>query len=504
MKQKSKTRFVLIALGLLSPSAANAAIYYVAPDGSDNAPGTVSAPFASWAKGQSAVSAGDTVLFRTGTYTYTKAMGSCGGQTGNVNCVSLDKSGSSGKLIHYMACPGERPVFDFYKVADDCRIRGVYVPGNWIHLKGLELRGVPQNNDKNHESWCIYITGSHNLFELLDTHHNMGPGIIIWGGDANLVLNCDSHDNFDEHTSNGAGESADGFGAHTSAAGGAGNIFRGCRAWWNTDDGYDCITNKEVAIFENCWAWLNGYKPGTSTAIGNGNGFKLGGYGNPPSGAPASPPQNIARRCLSFLNRSAGFYQNHHPVDNIFYNNTAYKNGVNFNTLGYKDGDASMGIYKNNIAFTGVATGSGGGTQAVDNSWNLSPAPAASDFLSVDTAGIYASRKPNGDLPDVKFMRLAGSKYIDKGVDVGLPFSGAVPDLGAFETGAVSTADESMQRKVSRKAGRSSIEASSMEYYDLSGRRIFPAAGKAAGKPAVYAIRPPSASNRTTLVLYMR
>ncbi len=480
-----------MALHIAMLSVTYAATYYVAPDGSDNASGALNAPFASWAKSQSAVSAGDTVLFRAGTYAYTKAMGACGSRTASVNAVSLDKSGSSGKPIHYMAFPGEQPVFDFFKMTDDCRIRGVYVPGSFIHLKGLELRGVPQNNNLNHENWCIYITGSHNIFELLNTHHNMGPGIIIWGGDDNVVLNCDSHDNFDQLTSNGAGESADGFGAHTSATGGAGNVFRGCRAWWNTDDGYDCITNKEVAIFENCWAWLNGYKPGTVTAIGNGNGFKLGGYGMPPSGAPASPPQNIARKCLSFLNRSAGFYQNHHTADNLFYNNTAYKNGVNFNMLGYDGGDKSMGIYKNNIAFSGTATGSGPGAQALGNSWNITPAPAASDFLSVDTAGIFGPRKANGDLPDVKFMHLAGGKYIDQGVDVGLPFSGAAPDLGAFETGAVAAVISGpVQRNLRLRTGFSGGDVHAMKFFDLSGRRIFPAMNNTPGKTSVFVMQP--------------
>jgi hypothetical protein len=497
MKRILGIAFVTFAL----LSRAHAATYYVAPNGSDDAAGVLNAPFASWAKAQTAVSAGDTVLFRAGTYTYTKAIGSCSGQTGSVNAVALDKSGTSGKPIHYMAYPGEIPIFDFYKMTDDCRIRGVYVPGNWIHIKGLELRGVPQNNDLNHESWCIYITGSHNIFELLNTHHNMGPGIIIWGGDANLVVNCDSHDNFDQHTSNGAGESADGFGSHTNAAGTAGNIFRGCRAWWNTDDGYDCITNKEVAIFENCWAWLNGYKPGTTTAIGNGNGFKLGGYGMPPSNAPASPPQNIARCCLSFLNRSAGFYQNHHTADNLFYNNTAYKNGVNFNMLGYDGGDASMGIYKNNIAFTGTATASGPGSQAVDNSWNLSSAPAASDFVSIDTAGIYGPRKANGDLPDVKFMHLTGNNYVDKGVDVGLAFSGAAPDLGAFETGPVPVVISwPIQKRMPSKAVFLTGDIHSTMFFDLSGRRVFPEINSKPIKTSVCVMQP-GGGGRATMVM---
>lgn len=482
-----KTMRRILALLCFAPFAsAHAATYYVAPGGSDNNPGTKENPFASWAKGQTAVAAGDTVLFRGGTYAYTKAIGSCGSQTDNVNAVNLTKSGSAGKRIFYMAYPGEKPVFDFFGMKDDCRIRGVYVPGDYIHLKGLELKGVPQNNNMNHENWCIYITGSHNVFELLDTHHNMGPGIIIWGGDDNLVLNCDSHHNFDELTSNGAGESADGFGAHTNATGGTGNVFRGCRAWWNTDDGYDCISNHEAAVFENCWAWLNGYKPGTTTSIGNGNGFKLGGYGLPPKNPPASPPHNVARHCLSFLNRAAGFYQNHHTTDNYFYNNTAYKNGVNFNMLGYMGGDRSMGIYKNNIAFGGSATSNGPGAQAVNNSWNLPSAPAESDFMSIDTTGISGPRQADGSLPDLKFMRLAGGKYVDKGIDVGLPFRDAAPDLGAFETGEVTgIVFGPGQRKAFIRTDNPGRGLRTLHVFDLSGRRIFPGIDRATRMPCL-------------------
>lgn len=495
---------MLFAFGTHGLSSSFAATWYVAPDGSDAAAGTVSAPFASWAKAQTAVSAGDTVLFRAGTYKYAKTTTTCKSQTDNVNCVVLDKSGSSGKMIHYMAYQGEQPVFDFFDIKDDCRIRGVYVPGSWIHLKGLELKGVPQNNNLNHESWCIYINGSHNIFELLDTHHNMGPGIIIWGGEDNLVLNCDSHDNFDEHTSNGAGESADGFGAHTNVNGGKPNIFRGCRAWWNTDDGYDCISNKSVAIFENCWAWLNGYKPGTMSGIGNGNGFKLGGYGMPPTSSPASPPRNIARNCLSFYNRSAGFYQNHHTADNLFYNNTAYKNGVNFNMLGYSGGDKSMGIYRNNIAFTGTATGNGPGTEAKNNSWNLSPAPAASDFESIDTAGILGPRKADGGLPDVKFMHLAGDKYIDKGIDVELPYNGTAPDLGAFETGTVSVVSGPMIRKIAPAAVSVKTGDGQLLLYDLSGRRVAPDVNTMPGASSLYIVKQNTRGARTGVLLQVR
>ncbi|MFQ6036902.1 MAG: ankyrin repeat domain-containing protein [Sedimentisphaerales bacterium] len=43
-------------------------------------------------------------------------------------------------------------------------------------------------------------------------------------------------------------------------------------------------------------------------------------------------------------------------------------------------------------------------------------------------------RNPDGSLPESDFLRLApGSDAIDAGTDVGLPFVGKAPDLGAFE-----------------------------------------------------------------------
>jgi hypothetical protein len=56
------------------------------------------------------------------------------------------------------------------------------------------------------------------------------------------------------------------------------------------------------------------------------------------------------------------------------------------------------------------------------------------DFASVVAAGMDGARQADGSLPELPFMRLAaGSDLIDSGVDVGLPFAGAAPDLGAFE-----------------------------------------------------------------------
>ncbi len=478
----------IIGVFLFSASAYSS-VYYVAPTGNDASAGTITAPFATWAKGQTAASAGDTVYFRAGVYYYTKATTNCSGKTATVNTVVLNKSGSSGKLIHYMAYPGEIPTFDFYGDTCDCRIRGVDISGSWIHLKGLELRGLPQNNNLNHENWVVFIEGSNNIFEQLNTHNNMGPGIFIQTGDGNLVLNCDSHDNYDPNSSDGAGNNADGMGCHTTTSGTIGNVFDGCRNWSNSDDGFDCINCSQPTLIENCWNWMSGYLPGTRTPspAGNGNGFKVGGWGNPPTGYPNPIPQHTVENCLAFWCMDAGFYQNHHPANNNYYNNTAFGNGVDFNMLGYdlttKTG-TGMGTYKNCIAYTGTAVSNTGPENLVvesNNSWDLNPSITLTNaaFLSIDTTGISGPRKPDGSLPDVPFMHLAaGSVCIGKGINVGLPYPGAAPDLGCFPYSATAVLRSA---PVTRKSnGFYATDLMRLlpgtRLYDLKGRAL-PAAG---------------------------
>jgi hypothetical protein len=427
------TAVVAAGIGVAASSPAAGNTYYVAPAGSDSAAGTQAAPWASIAHAQAVVQPGDTVYFRGGAYAYTRANKSCASQTDRVDAITLNKSGGSGNLIRYWAYPGEKPVFDFSRVTDDCRIKGFDVTGSWIHLRGLEVRGVPQNNNLNHESWGIWISGSNNVFEMINAHNNMGPGLFIQDGGGNLVLNSDSHDNYDPLTSNGAGESADGFGAHISANH-PGNVFRGCRAWWNSDDGFDLINAFSPVTIENSWAWRNGYLPETTTASGNGNGIKAGGYGGT---YVANGAKHTVRTSVAFNNRAAGFYANHHTLANDYVNNTSYGNHPDYNMLGVNSSGAAVGLGKlrNNIAYTGTLLSNTTGTDAAFNSWNLSVSLSDTQFQSVSTSGWDAPRQADGSLPVLPNLRLAAnSTLIDKGTNVGLPYSGRAPDLGAFES----------------------------------------------------------------------
>jgi hypothetical protein len=119
------------------------------------------------------------------------------------------------------------------------------------------------------------------------------------------------------------------------------------------------------------------------------------------------------KNCVSFYNRAAGFYQNHHPVPNYYYNNTYFaNNGGDFNLLGYDltaGVDTNKGILRNNIAFGGMflANATGASVDSSSNSWNLSGVTVSNaDFLSMDTNGIYGTRKADGSLFDVGSMHL--------------------------------------------------------------------------------------------------
>jgi hypothetical protein len=423
-----------------------AATFYVAPDGADANPGSLAAPFATIQRAQNAVAPGDTVLIRGGTYVMTEAQ--IAAQVGPYACVTrLEKSGRPGQRINYWTHPGERPVFDFSKVKPDGRrVTAFRVDGSWLHLKGLEVVGVQVTILTHTQSICFDNQGSNNIYEQLSMHDGMAIGLWIGDGADNLVLNCDAYRNHDPVSQNKRGGNVDGFGYH-GPKGSTGNIFRGCRAWFNSDDGFDFINSSEVARIENCRAFYNGFST-TFEPLADGNGFKAAGEaGKRVDQLPDPIPRHVVVGSVAVRNKANGFYANHHPGGITWMNNTAYRNRVNFNLRGRDPADnrtVTPGrghILKNNLGFAAeTAEVDELDAEASDVSFNYSTLPVtitADDFPGLDEVDLVAPRKANGDLPDVAFLRLApDSDAIDTGVDVGLPFNGAAPDLGAFETAA--------------------------------------------------------------------
>lgn len=433
---------VVVAFAHLAPIAAKE--LFVAASGNDAAIGTKAEPFATMQRAQQAAEAGDTVFIRGGTYRMTEPQ--IGGQVGPYACVTLlDKSGTPGKRINYWAYPGEQPVFDYSQIKPaGRRVTAFRINASWVHLKGLEVVGVQVTIKGHTQSICFDNEGSNNVYEQLSAHDGMAIGFWIGAGANNLVLNCDAYRNHDSMSEGGRGGNTDGFGYH-GHKGSVNNVFRGCRAWFNSDDGYDFINSDEAARIENCWAFYNGYST-SFASLGDGNGFKAGGEaGRRVDQLPNPIPRHVVIGSVAVRNKVNGFYANHHPGGLEWVNNTAYKNRTNFNLRGRDPKDNRTIVpgrghrLKNNLGFAGdveVAELDAAASEVSGNYFTLPVKITAADFLGLDEADLVKPRKANGDLPDVPFLKLApGSDAIDHGVDVGRPFKGKAPDLGAFESG---------------------------------------------------------------------
>lgn len=431
----------IVGLCLVTGAPLLAAEYFLAADGSDANAGTIAAPFASFARAQKAVAPGDTVQVRGGTYRMTEQQIADRKRIWAYGVV-LDKSGRDGQRITYTAYQAEHPVFDFSAVKPSgARVTAFFVTGSWLHLKGLEVIGVQVTLTGHTQSICFDNEGSNNLYEMLSMHDGQAIGFWLGRGSNNVALNCDAYRNHDFTSENKLGGNVDGFGGHPMH-GSVNNVFRGCRAWFNSDDGFDLISAGEAVVIENCWSFYNGFSP-DHVSLADGNGFKAGGYGSTPAGnLPAVIPRHVVRGCVAVGNKANGFYANHHPGGIDFLNNTAYRNATNFNLLcRQRDNVTEVPGYghklRNNLGFRGRTELKNLDTAASDaraNSFDLSVKVEKSDFANLDEAALVQPRAPDGGLPAVTFLHLSpGSALIDRGEDVGLPFKGAAPDLGAFE-----------------------------------------------------------------------
>ncbi len=430
---------ILCFLVLVVP--VSAATYFVAVDGNDEHSGTIEQPFATLGRAQQEVAPGDTVYIRGGTYHIDESQIALKRRIW-AHVFRLNKSGTKGAPIRYWAYEHERPVFDFSAVKPPgMRVHAFSVTGSWLHLRGLEVVGVQVTMKGHTQSICFANDGSHNVFEQLSMHDGQAIGIYALRGSDNLFLNCDAYNNYDSVSEGGRGGNVDGFGCHPPP-GATGNVFRGCRAWFNSDDGFDCINAAETVRFENCWAFWNGYSP-EFVRRADGNGFKAGGYaGTPVFRLPRPIPRHEVVKCLAVRNKASGFYANHHIGGCDWLNNTGYRNGVNFNMLSRaKDNATDVPGYghvlKNNLAYRGRALANLDEAQSEmsHNSFDGTVDLSSDDFLSLEEQQLTLPRQTGGELPEMTLLHLApGSEGIDRGVPVGLPFEGAAPDLGAFET----------------------------------------------------------------------
>lgn len=383
------------------------ATYYVATNGNDSATGTsINTPFRSLAKAVTVSSPGNLIYMRGGTYT-----------TNATISISSTHNGTAANPIRLRAYPGEHPILDFSTQNFGSTNRGINVSASWWQIYGLEIENAGDNG--------MNVSGNSNIVELCVFHNCSDTGLqLAHPASSNLVLNCDAYHNCDGPA---GGENADGIDAKLPLLG-PDNVISGCRAWENCDDGYDLFQAPFPVVITNCWSFRNGTNlANVGTFQGDGNGFKLGG-GN-------IPTANRIVNCLAFGNAVRGIDQNDSTAGLTVYQNTSWANPTNFDL---DHGTVMVGAHdvRNNLSIDGVVVVQAGSIQS-NNSWQVITSPVAStnDVISIDTSFATAPRRDDGSLPEIPLLRpVPRGRLVDKGINIGLPFSGTAPDLGAFES----------------------------------------------------------------------
>ena len=280
---------------------------YISPNGSASGTGTKENPKDIYSAVKEAAP-GQTLILMEGTYALSSTV---------VTNRGID--GTEDAKIYMIADPEatSRPVLDFQG-----KCAGMILAGDYWYFKGFDV-----TNSANGQKG-IQVSGSYNTLDNLRTYKNGNTGLQIsrylgtdnwedWPSH-NLILNCTSYLNAD------AGyEDADGFAAKLTIA--DGNVFDGCIAAYNADDGWDLFAKIESGpigkvVIKNCVAFKNGYVIGADGAevdAGNGNGFKMGGS--------SITGYHTLENSIAFGNKAKGIDSNSCP-DIQIYNSTSYNN----------------------------------------------------------------------------------------------------------------------------------------------------------------------------------
>ncbi|MDD5011415.1 MAG: right-handed parallel beta-helix repeat-containing protein, partial [Phycisphaerae bacterium] len=330
--------------------------YFVATDGNDTTgDGSIGSAYKTINKAVELVSEGDTIYLRGGTHNYSAAI-----------TIPSSASGIAQAPITMQNYQNETVILDFSAQAYESGYKGIDLRASYWHFKGFTVQHT--------DSTGINVTGSHNILEQLITFQNGDTGLSLYvPASYNQVINCDSSFNYDPEEN---GQDADGFGAKGPTGGetglGPGNIFRGCRSWNNSDDGFDFWWAGNSIRVEDCWAWRNGVNVwGDPNFTGNANGFKLGQGGG----------EHVLIRCLAYDHPKKGFDLNRSTTDATgvtLYNCTGVKN-LDSNFKFYNPTTGAIHVLRNNISYLGSVTI---GTLIVNshNTWNSGFSVSAADF----------------------------------------------------------------------------------------------------------------------------
>ncbi|QDV76523.1 right-handed parallel beta-helix repeat-containing protein [Botrimarina mediterranea] len=416
---------MLTAFTSLSASTSHAADYFIAPTGNNAGNGSIGAPWATFDFAIDRLDPGDTLHVRGGTYSLNSRIQ-----------IRSNEGGTESAPIRIWAYESESPVLDFSTMSNSqwgqSGGRGIQVDegADWLHLRGLTIENARDNG--------VWSGANHGVYERIVTRWNGDSGMQLSGtASYNLIENADSYENYDPSSN---GENADGFAIKFSELG-PGNIVRGARAWGNSDDGWDMWQSIQGAVLvEDSWAFDNGKilprfydvealeanDMNPSNFNGDGNGYKLGQDSGP----------HTLNRVLAWDNQVRGIDVNGNGFGVFVNHSTVFDSGRNWNFDETASETVNQHLLTNNVSVLGSQSDTFlSGVTSSFNTWNGIPANAA-DFLSLDDTIARGPRQADGSLPVSDFLRLSpDSNLIDAGKNIGMPFSGLAPDLGAFESG---------------------------------------------------------------------
>ena len=427
--------------------------YYVATWGNDTNSGTFENPWATWQKAFCTAGSGDIVYFRGGVY---YADGGCVIDPYRWPEGDWGSTGTEDNWIHYLNYPDEKPILDLSNYNPE---------GNWnvgiglnyisyVHFRGLTVRNIYQYRDGVTARGIEAYACSNIIFEQMTACNVSGRGFGFFGGfgahdidphipdvpaDTVWYINCDSYSNCDslcddlaQCETSALGGIADGF--KFNNANGAFIGFNGCRSWNNSDDGFDGNGPCRIEI-TNCWSFNNG------RLEGDGYGWKLAG---------PHQDSNVVRifnHNIAAYNRWTGLGLNigtgRYMYDGYFYNNTFYHNTFGITQSIEHQGSVHPIYYVNNVAYANTSYNFDNAADFIAHHNNFNSTypfddsipTSDQDFVSIDATQLSLQREDNGSLPTITFLRLdENSDLIDAGIDVGFPFVGIAPDMGAVES----------------------------------------------------------------------
>ena len=450
-------KLLLTMMCAMALSSAQATNYYAAPGGKGSGTSTSDPGDLCTLAASKSFAGGDSLFLMDGVYYITST----------VDVKQATSAGTADKMTYVGSYRGSHPIIDGSKMSYGGQTNGVRTRVNYVHLYGITMRYAGFKG--------FLICGSYNKVENCTAQASVDSGFGVKDADNCTFINCDSFDSFDYEqggsTKPDFGGNADGF--CDKQFSGGGNTYINCRAWNNSDDGWDLYKRGTTSpiVFINCItynnspeyydftgnprlevdkAWFDEMEGKTATTSkgvtetwyrthyynnGNKNGFKIGGAG--------VATDVTMYRCLAVANTIKGFDQNYTQGNVKLYNCSAYDNKNNYhfgsaemasldirNSISHYSHEADWSKPKDehwkDIITTGNYTHS-------SNSWDMDGmTPTNADFKNLDPATSVGTRNEDGTFTVPTMCLAEGSKFIDAGEIIAgyTDYKGTAPDLG--------------------------------------------------------------------------